>query len=278
MLTETTRKVRRALREPSLVRPYLADQLGRTAAAKHEPFYRATLRLKGADLDPQSPAAGRTPSAVLQSVAEYRESMGTLDALGLHRHPDDPKNWDALLALRSIREATDAGGAVLDAGGATYSPLLEWLYLYGYRDLVAYNIDFDRDFSRGPIRYVRGDFTETGFESDRFDVVTTLSVVEHGVDVERAFAEFHRLLRPGGRLVVSTDYWPTGRPSAGTVTEYGDERQSWTLYDADGVADLVATADRVGFEVPDEVETAATDRTVEWQSNEFTYLYLEFDA
>ena len=36
-----------------------------------------------------------------------------------------------------------------------------------------------------------------------------LSVVEHGVDLEAYFREMSRVLRPGGLLLSSTDYWET---------------------------------------------------------------------
>ncbi|HZP47760.1 MAG TPA: methyltransferase domain-containing protein [Vicinamibacterales bacterium] len=45
------------------------------------------------------------------------------------------------------------------------------------------------------------------FPSNSFDVVTILDVIEHipDVDERRVVAEAHRVLRPGGRLVISTN-------------------------------------------------------------------------
>ena len=56
---------------------------------------------------------------------------------------------------------------------------------------------------------------ETRFDPETFDVVTCLSVVEHGVDLDGYFREAARILKPGGALVTSTDYYPDPIDTAG---------------------------------------------------------------
>jgi 2-polyprenyl-3-methyl-5-hydroxy-6-metoxy-1,4-benzoquinol methylase len=51
----------------------------------------------------------------------------------------------------------------------------------------------------------RGDLTKLPFADESFDLLTALDVIEH-LDFEqqeRAFAEIHRILRPGGRALLS---------------------------------------------------------------------------
>jgi SAM-dependent methyltransferase len=76
-------------------------------------------------------------------------------------------------------------------------------------DVVAYDVKQER-VERAAIRYPRvwfvlGSAEETGLEDDSFDVVMILSVLEHTADPERVLAEIARVLRPGGRLALTTD-------------------------------------------------------------------------
>ena len=41
-----------------------------------------------------------------------------------------------------------------------------------------------------------------------FDYVTSLSVIEHGVNIEKYFREMSRIIKSNGYLLTSTDYWP----------------------------------------------------------------------
>jgi len=51
------------------------------------------------------------------------------------------------------------------------------------------------------------DLTKTSFPERSFAAIASLSVVEHGVDLDAYLAEAARILRPGGLLFTSTDYW-----------------------------------------------------------------------
>ncbi|MFH1115721.1 MAG: methyltransferase domain-containing protein [Pseudomonadota bacterium] len=53
-------------------------------------------------------------------------------------------------------------------------------------------------------RYGEEFSTSLNFESGMFDYVTMLAVVEHLDAPEKAMLEIHRLLRPGGRLIMTT--------------------------------------------------------------------------
>ena len=52
------------------------------------------------------------------------------------------------------------------------------------------------------LEYVQGDAMDLPFEDSSFDVLSIAFGIRNVVDPSRAFAEFSRVLRPGGRLVV----------------------------------------------------------------------------
>ncbi len=91
------------------------------------------------------------------------------------------------------------------------------LFLYGYRDLHGINLSFTDAARRGPIRYIPGDLTGTPYADSSFDAITCLSVIEHGVPLSDYFREMFRLLKPGGLLITSTDYWPTPIDTRGQI-------------------------------------------------------------
>jgi SAM-dependent methyltransferase len=51
---------------------------------------------------------------------------------------------------------------------------------------------------------VRGNLERLPFDSDCFDLIISRSVVEHLADPPQVFREFHRVLRPGGKVIFST--------------------------------------------------------------------------
>src|SRR5450432_1520312 len=149
------------------------------------------------------------PTAVLQDDDQWRDAVEQARRRNLPLHRDLPKNWDTLGAASTVLSRVGTSGRVLDAGAARYSTLLIWLYLYGLRELVGINLEFRRPVRHGrdgTVRFEPGDATATRFDAASFDAVTCLSVIEHGVPMPEFFAESARLLRPGGVLVISTDY------------------------------------------------------------------------
>src|SRR5712691_4083484 len=52
------------------------------------------------------------------------------------------------------------------------------------------------------------DLEKTNFQSNMFDYITSLSVSEHGVNTQNYFKEMKRILKVGGMLLTSSDYWP----------------------------------------------------------------------
>jgi SAM-dependent methyltransferase len=217
------------------------------------------------------------PTAVLQDDADWRDAVDEARKRGLPLHRDLPKNWDTVGAASTVLSRVGPKGRVLDAGAARYSTLLIWLYLYGLRDLVGINLEFRRPVHHGHdgcVAFEPGDATATRFEAASFDAVTCLSVIEHGVPIPEFLAEAARLLRPGGVLVVSTDY-DAEPPDTTGHTAYGAPVH---VFSPTEIEELIKHADEAGFELDGTFSSNHPERPVHWKrvGLDFTFVRITF--
>jgi SAM-dependent methyltransferase len=234
---------------------------------------RKSLREDGVALE-----AKRQPAEIwrpwlnrpLQSRAEVDAALAEAAACGLPRHPSDPKNWDLLVALGSILSSTSHRDAVLEMGATHYTKLLPWLYLYGYRHLVGIDLVTPTDVVEGPIQSYRMDLTETRFRDGAFAAIACLSVIEHGVSFDAYLAEAWRLLRPGGVLVTSTDFWCSpldveGKEAYGTPVR---------IFVPDDIRALEQKARAVGFRLDGSLDLRCAEPVVTWQRVDLSYTFV----
>ncbi|PZS16272.1 MAG: hypothetical protein DLM57_10850 [Pseudonocardiales bacterium] len=214
------------------------------------------------------------PCDVLRSVAEVEQAVQECRRLKLAPHNDLPKNWDALGAVSTILHELDTDARVLDAGAAWYSSILPWLRLYGVRQLVGNNLAFDRVVRHGSVRFEPGDITATRYDAGSFDAITCMSVIEHGVPLDKFAAESARLLRPGGLLVVSTDY-DQQPPDTTGMTAYGTAVR---IFGPQEIKDFVTVAAGVGLTLLGELALEHEQRPVHWKRMglDYTFIRLTF--
>lgn len=233
--------------------------------------YKLVLVLKGSRLRPQPPDVPWMNSA-LRHTCDCDAALTELKRIGLYPQGNIPKNWDALAALDLILTHTTRDAAILDAGGEIYSSLMQWLLLYGYRDLHVINLAFKKPFHRGPIRYISGDCTRTPYADRYFDVITCMSVLEHGVPLDQFFGECDRLLKPGGQLIISTDYWQTPIDTSGKRA-YGHPVEIFTEPQVRAMIDL---AKERGFVPTGPVDYTCGEKVVHWQEVDLDYTFIVF--
>jgi SAM-dependent methyltransferase len=241
---------------------------------RNETLYQRWLerQFPNSTAHPTLPAGVPAENGVLRDQAEVDHWVEVVRQCGLPEYIVPAKNWDSLAALGAVLERTDTTGRVLDAGGIMQSVISSWLWLYGYRDLWCINPVFDAPFRHGAIHYEPGDATDTRFDTASFDVVTCLSVVEHGVDLDGYFCEAARILRPGGALVTSTDYFPDPVDTAGKHA-YGVPVK---IFDRSEIADALELAARYGLHPSAPVPLDAVDRPVHWELTDLDYTFLVF--
>ncbi len=162
---------------------------------------------------------------VLKNWDEIGECVIQLQDSGGPLHHQPQKNWDLFHMLKAIGENLDKSANILDVG-VSGCPVLEALLKRGYSNLygIDLRIGFREKFSRvfmsslhrrdfrilygySPIRLKKGNLCQTGYSENKFDAITSLSVIEHGIEWDAYFKEMSRILKPGGFLLTSTDYW-----------------------------------------------------------------------
>lgn len=211
-------------------------------------------------------------NTTLKSRQEVDDAVQLMSTMGFVPHPDPKKNWDAIGAIGGILAKTNSSAWILDAGGELYSPVLPCLYLCGYRNLVAVNLSFKRLHRRGPITYRPGDLLRTPFPDGTFDAISCLSVIEHGVDLCEYVREMARLLKPGGILITSTDFWSSPVETFGLMA-YGAPIRVLCPQDIDT---LVASAREFGLEKTGPIDMNCKEQVALWKADRLAFTYLTF--
>ncbi len=139
---------------------------------------------------------------VFSSVAGNYDIMNDLMSMGLHRL------WKAFAIARSgVRE----GSRVLDVAGGTADLSLAFARKVGKQGQVWLTDINHAMLSRGRDRLIdhglacpvaQCDAEKLPFPSDWFDCVTVAFGLRNMTHKDAALAEMHRVLRPGGRLLV----------------------------------------------------------------------------
>src|SRR5260221_328485 len=222
----------------------------------------------------KTPAYPKAPwrNAVLGARQEWEDAVRQVEILGLPRRSDLPKNWDSLAALDCILSRTDSEARILDAGAELYSTILPWLYLYGYKHLTGINVIFDRTIKRGPIQYEHGYITHTRFEENTFDVISCLSVIEHGVNLRSYFQEASRILKPQGVLITSTDYFCE-------PIDAHDQMAYQTPVHVFCKVEIISALDiakECGLKLIDSINLDCQEKPIRWEQFDLDYTFLAF--
>jgi len=244
----------------------------KSAVLRSEIAYRLYLRLKFGAGGLSAIPDDRLPNGTLQSSAEWKEAFERAKRLHVPLHRGEEKNWDHLAAVFAILSHTPPSARILDAGAEFYSNVLPALFVYGYRNLYGINLSFTDPARRGPIRYLPGDITQSPFPGEYFDAVTCMSVIEHGVPVEKYFREMHRILKPGGLLVTSTDYYPTAIDTHGQAAH----RTAIKIFSKLEIQEALRLAMEIGFELTGAVDLECNAKPIRWAQFDLEYSFVIF--
>jgi SAM-dependent methyltransferase len=189
--------------------------------------------------------------------------------------PDFRKSWDIANTLEIIeRLVPDRDTSILDMG-CFNSEILYTLHALRYRRL--HGCDLNPLCRWMPfwhrIRYRLADLTQTPYPSGQFGVVTCLSVIEHGVPVEKLVPEVTRLLKPGGLFIFTTDYDAAGRLS-GMPEDFRVFGLKWRIFNREDLHGIIEQFTRKGFALMNDrdVHDAHSERPISWNGRCYTFI------
>ena len=199
------------------------------------------------------------------------------EALGLPSHYDPQKNWDTLKCLFHITDHCGLDDPILD-GGSSYATILNWLALLGYQKLYACDlVDRADQFTHSRIQFSVQDLTTTTFPDEYFKAITSISVIEHGVDLHAFLKEMARILKPGGRLLISTDFWSEAIDCRG-IYPYGEDAPEMKIFQPRELMELCSMAQSIGFELTAALDLQTEERAIYWErvDRAFTFAFMAF--
>lgn len=228
------------------------------------------------------------------------EAEHGLHKLQLFRHHSQIKSWDTYKMIKMMSSA-NRESFVLDVG-CYESPILPMLKRLGFInlygcDLVLKSSDCNPNFTNNnnnnnnssfkyhedyePIAKMYSDksyqlsirdIEDTNYSDQMFDYVTSLSVIEHGVNIERYFREMSRIIKSNGYLLTSTDYWPDKLVNNKTVLS---KRTPDNIFSREEIENLVEIADKNGLKLIEPIDFEYKDKVVRWNSIglDFTFIF-----
>jgi ubiquinone/menaquinone biosynthesis C-methylase UbiE len=169
----------------------------RLALQVHEPpaiVYDTFERIFETDVEAGSPmlswlgfGSDRTSIRRLVQYTLDNLAFAGLEASG-HRILDAGCGFGLSLVVYGLYGATNVSGIDVDASAVACSE--------------RYKSVLPGDLSRR-LQLQVGDAATLPYRDESFDIVTSMEAISHLVDVDGALLEFHRVLRPGGTLIIS---------------------------------------------------------------------------
>ena len=180
------------------------------------------------------------------------------------------KSWDVLRTVQFIETHLSSQNNILDIG-AYASEVLCVLYLLKFKNLFGIDLNpqvVNMPYSRR-ISYQVSDFMKTNFEDSRFSAITAISVIEHGLDIEKLLKEISRLLKSGGYFIGSTDYWDEKINTEGIQIFNMD----WQIFSSNELTNFFDIAAKYGLYLYGNCDLSVQDRVISCLGKDYTFAW-----
>lgn len=190
----------------------------------------------------------------LKTRAEVQACTKCIKEYGLIPHGLSCKDYDIWGIAPLLKD-----GNILDLGSSG-SYILEnavALKLKGRK--VGVDLAYEHNnITESGIELFKEDLMQTHFEDEEFHYVCCLSVIEHEVDYDKLAKECARLLKKGGHLFMTFDYWSEKIDTDGLLL-YG---LKWNILDRSDVTMLIEALKENGLFISGEIDWTTQDKVI----------------
>jgi len=159
------------------------------------------------------------------SLTEFRKTWVPQPMLQWSRRWEYPFVFSRLSRLSRLHNSSPGPVHIVDAGsGLTFFPF--WL-TEKFETARVTCLDYDQRLARGfknlsaergaDVSFIACDMRSCGLPSESVDWLYCISVLEHTDDYESVVKEFQRILKPGGKFILTFDICPDGAADISTA-------------------------------------------------------------
>jgi len=237
-------------------------------------------------------------NSVLKKFNQVEDAAKELAKQNLPTHPDFVKCWDTWKMVDFIKKNGTKEMNVLDVG-CNGSPILPFLKKLGFTNLYGCDIDLkirkrkllrrlkNKVSNKDPDKLINEmivnknnfynlsiqDLQNTGYIDKKFDFITSLSVIEHGVNIKNYFKEMNRILKTEGYLLTSTDFWPE---KIETISDIYNTGNNDIIFDKAEIKEIIRDAEEEGFQLIEPINFEFQDKVVYWKKTNKRYTFIFF--
>jgi SAM-dependent methyltransferase len=232
-------------------------------------------------------------NSVLRNSSEVDYAIDRLRSLGLSPHPDRVKSWDTYKMVKIISKADRRNSFILDVG-CSGSPILPILKRLAFKNLYGCDLslkkiycaltEVDYTLYRPIIEMYEDkafnisiqDLERTNFQDDMFDYITSLSVIEHGINIQNYFKEMNRIMKKDGILLTSTDYWPDKILNKVKTKENPRDHPDNIFSKEEMDSSVLKTAEQNSFVLIEPIDFTYDDKVVHYDATGLDYTFIFF--
>lgn len=193
----------------------------------------------------------------LKTRQEIDDATKYLQDNGLVESGISAKNWEVFQVIPYMR---DGNWADLGSDGGVVLDNLVRKQIVGFKigiDLAYPETIKQKSYVDGYDK-IKGDIMNTGLPTGLFDFITCLSVIEHEVDFTKFSKEVSRLLKSGGHLFCSFDFWEP-KPLYEKRKLY---KLDWNILDKKDVFNLIDVLKENGLEIVGDIDWTKQDAVI----------------